>query len=303
MPILRKSTSPLQRHNVWGVIFVAPALTIFAVFAFYPMLETFFVSLTRYDLLTPREYIGIGNYIRIFDDPNFLSSLRISAVYVVVSTVITLAISLGLALLLNSAGSGGATVVGSGAGGWLRTVYFFPTTISLVVVAILGRMVFQPRGLMFAVTSVFNSQPIPWLNEAALALSALISVRIWRTAGYFMVFYLAGLQNIPRTYYEVADMDGASHWQRFRSITWPLLKPTTLLVLVTCMINAIRDFAVPHVMTGGGPAGGTRILSILIYENAFQFLRMGRAAAMSVVMFAVLMTVTLIQIRFFRSEH
>lgn len=303
MPILRASSSPLKRHNIWGVIFVLPALSLFAIFAFYPMLETFFVSLTRYDLLTPREYVGIGNYIRIFDDPNFLSSLRISTVYVVVSTVITLIISLGLALLLSNTGSGESSVVKGHAAGWLRTIYFFPTTISLVVVAILGRMVFQPRGLMFAVSSIFDPRPIPWLNVAELALTALISARIWRTAGYFMVFYLAGLQNIPRTYYEVADMDGASPWVRFRYITWPLLKPTTLLVIVTCMINAIRDFAVPHVMTGGGPAGGTRILSILIYENAFQFLRMGRAASMSVVMFAILMTITLIQIRVFRTDQ
>lgn len=285
--------NPVQRHNVWGVLFALPATLLFAIFAFYPMFQTFLISLTRYNLLSEPEFVGVANYLRIVGDQNFLQSATVTLIYVFASTVITLCLSLSLALLMN-ADSGRE---------WLRTIYFLPTAISLVVVAILGRMVFQPRGLMFALTSVFSSTPVPWLNDGTLALGSLISVRIWRTAGYFMIFFLAGLQNIPRTYYEVADMDGASIVQRFLSITWPLLKPTTVLVLVTSMINGLKDFTVPHVMTGGAPAGGTRILSILIYENAFEFLRMGRASALSAIMFTAVMLVTLLQLRLFRVEE
>jgi ABC-type sugar transport system permease subunit len=145
----------------------------------------------------------------------------------------------------------------------------------------------------------FGIDPIPWLRSSTWALWAIIIIGIWRATPYYMVIFLAGLQAIPREYYEAAEIDGADPWAQFRHITLPLLKPTTLLVMVMSVIVAMKVFAVPLIMTGGGPADATRVLPLFIYQTAFEFFKMGRAAAMSVFLFAAVMVFTLFQMRLF----
>lgn len=290
---MRTLTGLTKRRNVWGILFTLPAIIFFIIFYFYPMVNTFLVSLTKYDLLSPQKFIGTENFQSLLTDPLFHQSGRATIVYVSVSTIITLILSLCLAMMLNKH---------IPLKGVFRTVYFMPTVVSLVVVAIIWKMLFQPTGLIYELTRHFHPEPIPWLTDGKNAMFAIIVARIWRTAGYYMIFFLAGLQGIDESYYEAAEVDGANRIARFWHITWHLLKPTTLMVLVISLINALRDFTVPYVMTAGGPSGATRILPILIYETAFDFMKMGKAAAVSVIMFICVMTFTLIQLRLFRTD-
>ncbi|MGI6149689.1 MAG: carbohydrate ABC transporter permease [Limnochordia bacterium] len=288
-----RNLSLSAKHNLWGIAFTLPAVLFFCIFSFYPMFNTFSVSVTAYDLLTPMRYVGLNNFKSILNDPLFRESAFVTFYYIVISTVVTVAISLAMALLLNKTFR---------FQGLARAIIFSPTVISLVVVAMIWKMLFHPYGLFYEITRHFNPAPIPWLTDRTNALIAIVIARIWRTAGYYMVFFLAGLQNISQTYYEAAKVDGVNRFQQFRYITWPLLKPTTVMVLIISIINALRDFAVPHIMTGGGPAGATRLISLLIYETAFSYLKMGRAAAMSVVLFVFIMIFTIAQLRLFRAE-
>jgi ABC-type sugar transport system permease subunit len=282
-----------RRSNVWGMLFILPSLIFFIIFYFYPMFNTFQVSLTNYDLLSPPKFIGTGNFQSLLADALFHQSTKATMIYVFVSTIITLILSLGLAMMLNKQFL---------LKGLFRTVFFMPTVISLVVVGIIWKMLFQPTGLIYELTRHFYPEPMPWLTNGNNALIAIIVARMWRTAGYYMIFFLAGLQGIDQSYYEAAEVDGANRIEQFWYITWHLLKPTTLMVLVISLINALRDFAIPYVMTGGGPSGATRILPILIYETAFDYMKMGKAAAVSVIMFIFVMTFTLIQLRLFRTD-
>jgi ABC-type sugar transport system permease subunit len=283
----------IKRANVWGMLFTLPALIFFIIFYFYPMFNTFWVSFTNYDLLSTLKFIGIENFKSLLTDPLFHQSGKATMLYVFVSTVITLILSLGLAMMLNKHFL---------FKGLFRTVFFMPTVISLVVVGIIWKMFFQPTGLSYGLTRHFYPELIPWLTNGNTAMVALIVARMWRTAGYYMIFFLAGLQGIDQSYYEAAEVDGANRIAQFWYITWHLLKPTTIMVLVISLINALRDFTIPYVMTGGGPSGATRILPILIYETAFDYMKMGKAAAVSVIMFICIMIFTLIQLRLFRTD-
>lgn len=294
----RYTTKPLHgtsyKLNRWGFYFVIPALICFCIFSYFPMLNTFFISMTNYDLITPKEFVGLKNYIDLLSDDLFHQSIGVTTVYVFGSTILTLILSLGLAKFMDW---------DFNMKGVYRGLFFLPSVLDLVVVAILARMILMPNGLLFSLTKLFSPRPVYWLTDKNLALFSVIMVRLWRTTGYFMVFFLVGLKGIDSTYYEVSDIDGANAFQKFWRITWPLLKPTTVMVIITSFINAIRDFTVPFIMLQGGPAGSTTSLSILIYLNGFDFLKMGKASAISTLMFIVIMVITLIQLRVFRTEE
>jgi ABC-type sugar transport system permease subunit len=186
---------------------------------------------------------------------------------------------------------------------FFRTVFFSPVVMPLVILAVIWTLLYHPYGPINSVLlAPFTNQVIPWLNSTQHALLAVIILAVWRAAGYYAIIFLAGLQNIPTEYYEAARLDGAGTWTLFRHITWPLLKPTTLFVVVISIINALRHFDAIWVMTGGGPGDATRVLSVLIYETGWVFLKMGRAAAMSIVLFIFVFIFTVVQLRLFRSE-
>ena len=174
-----------------------------------------------------------------------------------------------------------------------------PVVMPAVVNAVVWTFMYHQDGVVNTILGWFGLDPIPWLRSSRWALWAVILIGIWRATPYYMVIFLAGLQAIPQRYYEAAQIDGASSWNQFRHITLPLLKPTTLLVMVMSVIVAMKVFAVPLIMTGGGPADSTRVLPLFIYQTAFEFFKMGRAAAMSVFLFAAVMIFTIFQIRLF----
>jgi ABC-type sugar transport system permease subunit len=295
---------PLVRRFVWltyrrrlaltGFVFVVPALLYFTVFAFYPMANAFYLSLHNYDLLSPPRWIGLQNYQFLFNNAAFLNSLRTTAIYAFGVSVPIWVLSMALALLLNQ---------NIRFRTFFRTVFFAPIIMPLVVLAVIWTLLYHPFGPINTVVlaPVLNGS-IPWLNSNQHALLAVIILAVWRATGYYAVIFLAGLQNIPNEYYEAARLDGAGSLSLFRFITWPLLRPTTLFVVVVSIINALRHFDVIWIMTGGGPGDATRVLSVLIYETGWVFLRMGRAAAMSVVLFTLALIFTVIQLRLFRSN-
>lgn len=295
---------PLMRRSVWltyrrrlaltGFLFVVPALLYFTVFAFYPMANAFYLSLHNYDLLSPPRWIGLQNYQFLLNNAAFLNSLRTTAIYAFGVSVPIWVLSMVLALLLNQ---------NIRFRTFFRTVFFAPIIMPLVVLAVIWTLLYHPFGpINTVILAPFLNGSIPWLNSSQHALLAVVILAVWRATGYYAVIFLAGLQNIPNEYYEAARLDGAGSGALFRFITWPLLRPTTLFVVVVSIINALRHFDVIWIMTGGGPGDATRVLSVLIYETGWVFLRMGRAAAMSVILFSVALIFTVIQLRLFRTN-
>ncbi len=272
------------------MIVVATSIAVIAIFRFFPMLQAFYVSLTSYDLLSPPVFIGLNNFVDLVQDPSFINSAQVSVTYVVFSVVPVWVLSLSLALLFNRSIRGKNL---------FRAAVFMPVVMPAVVNAVVWMFMYQQDGVVNTIIGWFGVDPVPWLRSSAWALWAVIIIGIWRATPYYMVIFLAGLQAIPEEYYEAAQIDGANGWAQFRHITLPLLQPTTMLVVVMSVIVALKVFAVPLIMTGGGPADATRVLPLFIYQTAFEFFKMGRAAAMSVFLFIAMMIFTVFQIRLF----
>jgi ABC-type sugar transport system permease subunit len=278
------------KQALFAYAIILPTLAVIVIFRFLPMLQAFYISLHEYDLIRPPTFIGFRNFIDLVQDPLFLQSAWVSFIYVVFSCVPVWVLALALAVLFNRE---------IRAKNFFRSATFMPVVMPAVVNAVVWTFMYHQDGVVNTILAWFGIDPIPWLRSSKWALWAVILIGIWRATPYYMVIFLAGLQAIPQRYYEAAQIDGASSWNQFRHITLPLLKPTTLLVMVMSVIVALKVFAVPLIMTGGGPADATRVLPLFIYQTAFEFFKMGRAAAMSVFLFAAVMIFTIFQIRLF----
>jgi multiple sugar transport system permease protein len=286
----RPRWSLARRQAAFGIAIIVPTLAILAIFRFLPMVQALYLSLTAYDLVHPPRFVGLANFVSLLHDPLFIKSARVSLTYVVFSVVPVLPLSLGLAVLFNQ-----SVFIKN----VLRSAIFMPVVMPAVVMAVVWTFMYQQDGVINTLLGFLGIDPIPWLRSSATALWAVILIGIWRATPYYMVIFLAGLQAIPADYYDAAKIDGASKWGTFRYITLPLLKPTMLLVIVMNVIVAMKVFAVPMIMTGGGPADSTRVLPLFIYQTAFEFFDMGRAAAMSVFLFVGVMLFSFIQVRLF----
>lgn len=286
----RKRWSLASKQAAFGVAIILPTLAILAIFRFLPMVQALYLSLTAYDLVHPPKFVGLANFASLLQDPLFLKSARVSLTYVVFSVVPVLPLSLGLAVLFNR-----SLFIKN----VLRSAIFMPVVMPAVVMAVVWTFMYQQDGVINTILGWFDIDPVPWLRSSATSLWAVILIGIWRATPYYMVIFLAGLQAIPADYYDAAKIDGAGSWAAFRHITLPLLKPTMLLVIVMNVIVAMKVFAVPMIMTGGGPADSTRVLPLFIYQTAFEFFDMGRAAAMSVFLFVGVMLFSFVQVRMF----
>lgn len=292
---VRRSRSTLfARRQWWGLAFVLPALVFFAVFNFYPMLRALVLSLTDYNLLADPKFIGLGNYAALLNDARFLTALRNTAFYMLGTTLPLWVLSLGAAMLFNRRFRGRR---------FWQLLYFSPVVLSGVPVAIVWRALFQPNGLINAALAPFVAEAPRWLTTATLAPWALVIMTLWQEVGFYFVIFLAGLQNIPEDIYDAARMDGASGWQAFWRVTLPLLKPTALFVMIISLIHAFQSFGNQYVMTRGGPSDATNVIALYVYTTSFTSLRMGYAAAMSLVMFAIIIALTLAQMRLVRADE
>jgi len=283
-----------RRETTWGLLFAAPAIVFLAVFSLAPMAYALAISFTKFDLTSPPVFIGLGNYRSLLGDSQFHNSLRVSAVYVLGTVIPVWALSLGLALLLVRARAFSSV--------W-RTLLFLPSVLPLVSVALVWKLFFHLNGAMNGLLASVGIPPIPWLTSTQYAPWALIVMSWWHATSYYMVIFLAGLLAIPGTLYEAAEIDGAGGWDRFRDITLPLLRTTFFLVIVISIINGLRTFVFQQVLTTGGPANSTQVITLMIYQTAFSFTQMGRASAMSIVLFVIMLIFSIIQFRLFRERE
>jgi len=278
-----------------AVLFLAPALLLIGLFFFLPVAAALVLSLTDFDLyavgdLENTRWVGLRNYAQLLQTPLFWGALRNTFYFALVGGPLSIAASLGAALLLDS------KLVRFK--GFFRTVYFAPFVTTLVAVAIVWRYLYHARyGLINWMLAKASIPPIDWLGDPDWAMPAIILMAVWKNFGYNMLIFIAGLQSIPRELYEAAEIDGASWWRRFWHVTLPMLGPTLLFVGVITMIGYFQLFAEPYVMTQGGPLRSTTSVVLLMYEEGFRWWRMGYAAAVAFVLFVVILAATLLQYR------
>ncbi|MEV4065113.1 carbohydrate ABC transporter permease [Nonomuraea dietziae] len=277
------------RDPVTGLLFVLPVLVLFLIFRIFPTLGAAGMSLTNWNIGGEWDVVGADNYVRLWNDPNFWASLRVTLVYAAIFVPLTVLVSLGTALLLN------AVIFMRGL---FRSMLFLPYVTSFVFAGIIWRWIYEFDGLLNGLLTKVDLGPVQVLESSSMVLPALAVVSCWKGFGYSMLILLAGLKAIPGSYMEAARVDGASAWQRFRSITLPLLKPALFFVLVIETISSFQVFDTIYVMTGGGPAKASYTLIYGIYERGFRFFEFGYAATWGMVLFAIVLAISLIQRRF-----
>ena len=283
----RRPADRRETLTAWG--FLAPSALHLLIFTAGPLAFTLWVSLHDWDLLrVDRPFVGLGNYLELGRDPLFWKALANTALYALYVPV-SMALALGAALILDQPLRGMKA---------LRAIVFLPTVVSFVAIAVVWQWIFNvDYGLLNYLLRVVHLPGVDWLGNPKTALIAVMIVSAWVQLGYQMVIYLAGLQGIPAHLQEAATLDGATPWARFRYITLPLLRPVTVYLFVTGIIWSFQVFTLVYVMTEGGPVHATDVLVYRIYQNAWEFRRMGYASAMSWVLFAILLGLTLLQWR------
>jgi len=282
-----------QERAAW--VFLGPALGLIAVFFLLPILAGLLLSLTDFDIYAISDpqsarFVGLRNYQQLLGGSEFWQALRNTLYFVGVGGPLTVAVSLGAALLLSAPRLRLRSL--------FRTIYFAPVVTTLVAVAIVWRYLYHPHyGLLNYWLGAIGLGPIDWLGDPRWAMPGIILLAVWKGFGYNMLIFVAGLQSIPEERYEAAAVDGASAWQRFRAVTLPGLGPVFLFIAVTTMIGYFQLFAEPYVMTQGGPLGATRSLVLFMYEEGFRWWRLGTAAAIAVLLLLITLVATLIQLR------
>jgi len=274
-------------HSLFvGYGFLGPNIVGFLIFTLIPVGVSLFLAFVQWDILTPVKFVGLHNFIAIFKDRDFGYYLLNTGIFMI-GIPINMAVSLALAILVNQKLKG---IV------FFRTVYFLPVISSMVAIALLWRWIYNPDfGLLNSFLRIFLTNPPSWLSSTFWAKPAVIIMSVWQGAGYTMLLYLAALQGIPEELYEAARMDGASGWQQFYKITWPMLSFVNFFIVIMGVIGGLQAFGVQYVMTGGGPAGSTTTIVYYIYNNAFQWFKMGYASAIAWVLFALVFGFTLLQ--------
>lgn len=270
-------------------VFLLPALVVIGVFVLYPIVAAARISLTSWNGFSPvMEFIGLDNYVRLAQDGEFWNSLLVTAIYAVGVCVLSVASGLAIALLLD------APIRGRG---FYRGVYFLPAVTSSVAAAIVWRYLLDPAGYVNSVLAQLGIEGPDWLQDRWLALGALTLLTVWKNLGFNAVLYLTALQALPQGIFEAAALDGANGAQRVRHFTIPLLAPMTFFVVVQALITTFQSFDLVYVLTGGGPRGGTEVLGLLMYREAFRLGDFGYGTAIAFVTLFLVLGVSLVQWR------
>ncbi len=286
--------TPLARRRaLWGITLILPNTLGLLFFFGVPVLSAFNTSLYEWNLLRPAEYVGLDNFRRLLTDERFWQALGNSLKLMALTVIPGVLLALGVALLLNQKLRGRVV---------LRTIYFLPVITSTVAASVVWTWIFQPRyGLLGNILAPFGLRDVNWLTRPELVLIPIAVVTIWQRLGFDMVLFLAGLQTIPRVLYEAALIDGANRWQRFRYVTLPMLSPTTFLVSVLAVINALQIFDQVYVMTArtarGGSGGSATTLAYFLYDSGFGRNEFGYASAVALVLFLLILGFTVFQLR------
>lgn len=293
--VLYAATARRRRRTTGTALtFLAPSLLHLVVFVFTPIIFSAYLSVHRWDIVVAdKPFVGLDNFKEMLGDSTFWNALKNTLVYTL-NVPLAMAFSLSIALMMHKR----LTWIG-----FLRTIYFLPSVTSFVAVALVWMWIYHPSfGIANFLLGLVGLPPMQWLNSTQTAMISVMIFSIWLGLGYQMVIFLAGLQGIPEEFYEAARIDGATRWQLFRRITFPLLKPTTFFILVTSIIGSFQVFTSIYIMTAGGPVGSTDVIVYHIYQAAWEQLRMGYASAMSWVLFVIIMAATWVQFRLLGRE-
>ncbi len=282
------------KDNFTGYLFITPSLLVLGTFVILPILYAVFLSLHKVQMLGGINYrfIGLGNFHRLLTDERVGIALKNTAEYVAIVVPIQTILALGLAVTLNS---------GIRGKNWWRILYFLPTVTSSAVLTLIFMWIYNTNGLLNNFLAFLKLPIYNWLGDPNVALKGIMIMNIWSTAPFFMVIYLAALQDIPQALYEAAELDGANGWQQFIYITLPLLQPVTFFVMAMGIIGTFQLFDQSYIFSGGtgGPNNATLTLVLLIYQTVFRNLQMGYGAAIAFLLASVIIILTLIQRQFF----
>ena len=287
-------------HSLAGWLFAAPALTVIVVFFGLPVLAALALSLTDFDIYALADignlrFVGLDNYLGLLQNPMFWKSLGNTVYFVVVGVPLSVALSLGAALLLHSK-------LGRFKG-FFRTAFFAPVVTTVVAVAVIWRYLFHTKyGLVNWGLSWVGLDPVDWLGDPTWAMPTIILFAVWKNFGYNMVIFLAGLQAIPQDLYEAARIDGANRWKQFWHITLPMLGPVLLVVGVITISGYFQLFAEPYVMTRGDPLQSTVSVLYFMFEEGFKWWNLGRASAVAFLLFLIILAVTTVMLRLGRRK-
>jgi ABC-type sugar transport system permease subunit len=284
------SVTRLQRH---GYVFILPTLVFFSIFLIYPMLSAFRLSFFEWNLLKPKVYIGLENFLKMVRDPRVINSYVRTLHFSGISVAAINLLAFAFAIIFSSR-------LIKWKNFW-QSLIFLPVVLSVVAVGVVWEFMYQSTGLIpVLLRKLIGVSPV-WLTNTRAAPYAMIIIYVWKSVGYYMVIYIAGLLDVPVSYYEAARIDGAGFWGQLFYITIPSLKNTIALAVVSCVIFTYGQFSIQYVITRGGPARSTEIMAILIYRQAFEMSKFGYSAAISVLFFLTMLVFSLIQLRLFRS--
>ena len=281
--------TPRHREAFVGYLFILPTYIGFLIFILYPLIESIRISFLEFSILRESTYIGLDNYAAMLTDTRLRTVYGNTIVFTVLAVFFNAGIGLLLAVMLNRRLP---TLIRN----LYRSIFFFPVLIAHTYIAVIWRFLYQEdTGVLNYYLGFLGVEPIPWLGNVHWAMAAIIIMDVWKNTGFAMLVFLAGLQNIPDTYYEAARLDGANERQLFFKITIPLLSPTIFFILVIFMIGALQVFDTIIVLTAGGPGDATRSVVLYIYEIAFRRFDMGYAAAVSMTLFVIILLLTIVQ--------
>lgn len=285
-------------ENVAAYVFLAPVLLLLAVFAFWPLINAFWLSFHAYDLFSPPRWVGLANYTYLLAEDDFWISVRNTTLYTVVVVACQTMLAVALAILLDQNIRGKT---------FFRVAYFLPSVTSSVAISLIFMFIFFKNGVLnqflafthldALLAALSLAPPVDWLGDPRTALWAIMLQNVWSTAGFFMIIVLAGLQDIPTSLYEAADVDGATPWQQFWYVTLPQLKPSLFYVITMGLIGCFQVFDQVYVMTEGGPLKATLTTAYLLYKEAFVNFNMGYACAIAFVLATIIFAATMVQKR------
>jgi multiple sugar transport system permease protein len=293
--ILGKPQSLRKGDEITGILFVLPAFILLLVFVFIPMAKAFYYSFTDYMLVSgSKTFVGLKNYADLLQDSKFLDSIKHTFYFAIIVIPVQTAIALGLALLVKPQYK---------YTGFFRTAFFVPVVISTAVAGTVFKLIYnRDFGLLNVLLGAVGIPKISLLSNADIAMNGVVILGIWKAAGFFMIVFLAGLNNIPHDLYESARVDGASKVKQFFYITLPLLKRTTAFIIIMTTIDAIKLSGLVFVLTNGGPNSSTETIVYFIYKTAFEQMQMGYASAAAFILFFMILIISVIQMFFLRSK-
>jgi len=298
---MRKTFFARLNEAKWSYLFIAPAVLLFLVFVVGPVIASFYWSFTEYDAMHPPKWVGLSNYKNIFfNDPRFWQSVRNTVIYTAGVIPVSVALSLFLAVAVDQK---------IRFKNFFRIVYFIPAITSVIALSVIWKWLFAggKYGLINHLLMMAGLRPVDWLMSPVWTLPAIMIMSVWASLGYNMILFLSGLQTIPRTVYEAAEIDGAGTFDKFRYITLPLLKPTMVFVVIIGLISSFQVFERIYIMTQsesgiGGVLDSALTVVAYLYDTGFRQFRMGYASALGYIIFAVIFTVTIINIKFVKTR-